>query len=804
MMQNLDRRRFLGAAGVSLGAIQANAVMVTTASGAVAASAPPLTPDTTPPDSSPPLAAAHTHLCDITLDGRGWGVWEDQTRRDGTLVFHSATGQVVLGKRLEAAFATAQPPYLGLSLKDIAQADADLLADALLAHGGDPDPQAVQAAAPPSGSDYNPDELGARFPWATFVGSKLAGDTMPVFSNGNTRTYRPEHDFPDLKGRDSSKTRWDGMLGGWLPVVHRVIQISDSRHYDLLVFGDVDATDPLVVQTWHRTVQYDNGKPVKTVYGHSYTPFPPRRVAPTAAEFFTALLKCAAFWQAEVKDAARLTLPDPSWADMARHAFVRELITRPQGRYPKYGAVDRDYYGSEYDGFQDTFTSSLYANLEWRRFDQAKIVLDEFFDDFVFDDGMINMRGPEVPQFGLTLSLIARYLRYTGDAETLRRLRTKIRATADILIELHDAGLRLSPTDPGHGLLHGWSESDACLHHEPDLWWKPYWNNSAFAVRGWRDLAGVWRAIDPHGGAYADLLAQRAESLGKTLVERLRANIRHDLKPAYIGIMPGLKGTFREAMAQAAAQNGDTQEGWAHRAYAELLHADVLPDDLSHLVIDCLRGHGGTTIGVVANFVPANDEDREQLGFISYGYAQALLRVDRIEEYLLFLYSHRYHSHLPGTWIAAETAGITGGLPLYCVPAQLTIPKLLRWMMVYEESDADRLHLLRAVPRDWLASGREIALSGAPTRWGDVDVSLTVDLAAGRARARVRHTGATRPGETHLRLRLPKGHVLAGGTVNGAALTVTGRERDTLLIPAAVFTAQTAAGLVIDIRLRRA
>jgi hypothetical protein len=37
---------------------------------------------------------------------------------------------------------------------------------------------------------------------------------------------------------------------------------------------------------------------------------------------------------------------------------------RPGGVYPKYGAVDRDYYGPEYDGFQDIFTMSLYASLE--------------------------------------------------------------------------------------------------------------------------------------------------------------------------------------------------------------------------------------------------------------------------------------------------------------------------------------------------------------------------------------------------------------------------------------------------------
>ena len=80
---------------------------------------------------------------------------------------------------------------------------------------------------------------------------------------------------------------------------------------------------------------------------------------------------------------------------MVAHAFVKEQMVRPGGIYPKYGAVDRDYYGPEYDGFQDIFTMSLYANLECGRFRQARDVFDNYFTDFIDDKGMINMRGPE-------------------------------------------------------------------------------------------------------------------------------------------------------------------------------------------------------------------------------------------------------------------------------------------------------------------------------------------------------------------------------------------------------------------------
>ena len=134
----------------------------------------------------------------------------------------------------------------------------------------------------------------------------------------------------------------------------------------------------------------------------------------------------------------------------------------------------------------------------------------------------------------------------------------------------------------------------------------------------------------------------------------------------------------------------------------------MLPASLANIVIDCMRANGATTIGIVANVGRARPGARAILGFISYGYAQMLLRLDRIEEYLLFLYAHRYHDHTRGSWTAGEVSGITGGTALFCVPAQQTIPLLVRWMLVLEDSDEERLYFGKGVPRDWVASGKPI------------------------------------------------------------------------------------------------
>ena len=79
------------------------------------------------------------------------------------------------------------------------------------------------------------------------------------------------------------------------------------------------------------------------------------------------------------------------------------------------------------------------------------------------------------------------------------------------------------------------------------------------------------------------------------------------------------------------------------------------------MVIACMRAYGATTLRVAANVGRANPNGRAILGFISYGYALQLLRLDRVEEFLLFLYSHRFHDHTPGSWTAGEVSGINGG-----------------------------------------------------------------------------------------------------------------------------------------------
>lgn len=812
----------------------------------------------------------HTQVAAFTHAGDTWTVYEDLRTRDGVLTFVSAkSGARVMTKSAEATFPDDGPPHLGLNMEQLGLSGTDLLAEALLDGGDDPDPDRVRSAAPPQGSAPQPNQGRGR--WTTFVGTKEAYDVTPVFPAGSTRTFLPSQYFEELRiapapatqnaaaqsaqaggagsagvasaGATSagapgaptgtgagaaplppqpapglapspSQKRYEGLVGGWMPCTRTVVDISPTAYIEHVIFGEVpphpvvglsgDQTNfaaaaaaaaghagraerpQFIVQTWHRSTKVENGKIAKVVYGYTYPAFPPTRQAPAADAFYRALLIFADYWDAQLHDLAPMTLPDRSWSDMAAHCFAKELMIRPNGVSPKYGAVDRDYFGSEYDGFQDIFTSALYTNLEWGRFDTARIFLDDYFTHYVEPNGMINMRGPETGQFGLTLSLLARYFRYTRDRATMMKHRAKFEATAKVLTDLHDISLALPSTDQSHGLIRGWSESDACLAPRPDTWWQPYYANSAFAARGLKDLASVWQELSAGAGASAattrmSALARdwqtRGQQLTDTLVASMRAAYRRDLTPPYMPPMPGTTLPFREAMAKERP----SPQQWPHRLYAELLQPDVLPADLAAQTIDTLRTYGGTVLGVVANIGSARPNPRSILGFISYGYAQMLLRLDRIEEYLLFLYAHRYHDHTRGSWTAGEVSGIRGGTALFCIPAQQTIPLLVRWMLVLEDSDADRLYFGKAIPRRWVASGQPIAIDQAPTRWGRVNFSLASQPGK-QVTAHVELARAGTPSEIQVKLRTPKDTPVRRVMVNGRPATLSGPAGDTVVV----------------------
>jgi hypothetical protein len=275
----------------------------------------------------------YARLADIEIDGQSWTAHEDLSIRNGPIVFASKTGQQrILSKTAELYAPPADakyPRYAGLRIGEVGMALDDMLATKLLQNGEPPEEQ-VRHTIPPL----------LRGPaWTTIIGNVQANDVMAVFALGSTRAFQPTHTMPEL-GR-YNKNRAEGYVGGWMPAVRKIFPVSDSEYYETILFGDVEAPDPFQIQTWHRMAHFSNGKLVKATYGHSYPTFSKVQGGPDAIAFYRALFKFSEYWNKHLADKVALSLPDQSWVDMTSYAFAKELVIRPGGVYPKYGAFDR-------------------------------------------------------------------------------------------------------------------------------------------------------------------------------------------------------------------------------------------------------------------------------------------------------------------------------------------------------------------------------------------------------------------------------------------------------------------------------
>jgi hypothetical protein len=103
-------------------------------------------------------------------------------------------------------------------------------------------------------------------------------------------------------------------------------------------------------------------------------------------------------------------------------------------------------------------------------------------------------------------------------------------------------------------------------------------------------------------------------------------------------------------------------------------------------------------------------------------------------------------------------------------------------MLVFEDSDAEILHFGRAIPRDWIASGKPIAIENAPTRYGRVTYRLeTRDGGVLSANISLPATGPL-PKELHVAFRVPNGKRLGSIAVNGKPGTLGAANRETVVI----------------------
>ncbi len=705
-------------------------------------------------------------------------VFEELGSATGYMAFVSEAGPVlVLGKTLEPTQEQGRSWYRGHQKDEVMPGRPDVLRSELLRGGNDPSPEEIRACFPPVRRAFFE---GIERPH-TFVGTFESADVVPIYYRDVPMVSRvpPGIVAPETEEAMTAETLWEGLVGGWLPVVRTVYPYGDDHCWEVITFADPDRATFCTQPVWYRYAQLTRGELQQVKYIDSYVPYPASNLA-SPADFYHALLRAQQYWQQQLGNVMRLTAPDEWLEDFCRHALVLERVTR-WADHPKYGVVERAYAGAEHDGFQDTLTSTVTCALEWGLFPAARRYLAYYLENFVRPDGTLKYRGPELGKYGVMLTCIAQYCDYTRDHSLLVDYDQKIQALVAFLVRRWEESRTLHPSDPAYGAIRG--------HHEADITFltpnvttldydQPYLSNSAEAWRGLRDIGSTWTWAGE--AAHQAEMAQR----GRTLLD-VADKVLQDARTAVdrtwlekdgtrgLPIIAGSKSFYWEAPYRSRPESYDENRVWS-----ELFHSCVLSRNDVRDILEIAAERGGTNLGIFTN-------RRSVVGFLVAEATQALIKYDFVPEALLVLYAHAFHAHTAGTWTALECVDMDRARAAhnpYCVPAQLTVPTIAKWLLVFEDPIDRTVTLAQGAPRAWFEHGRHFGVEGAPTRWGRISYHVTSRVDDGYVEADM-SLPALRGADLSLRARLPSAYVIGQAEVVGSPGPKLAVDGDVVRIP---------------------
>ena len=191
-----------------------------------------------------------------------------------------------------------------------------------------------------------------------------------------------------------------------------------------------------------------------------------------SSNFFAAILDNYFVWNStwEKEGIMTLDLPDARTdtdgellTRQAVHALVLDMITRHGlEAWPRYGTLPGyDQPGIGADGFQEIFTATMAASLEWGLHGYARTVLSNWLTYFVRADGSVLYRGLEMAQQGRMLTMIAQYYAFTQDSALLLDHLERVGGIAKMLLQRRAQALAAyNRSDPRYGMPTGNDEAD--------------------------------------------------------------------------------------------------------------------------------------------------------------------------------------------------------------------------------------------------------------------------------------------------------------------------------------------------------
>ena len=458
----------------------------------------------------------------------------------------------------------------------------------------------------------------------------------------------------------------------------------------------------------------------------------------TAVEFYSAVLGLWQRWTDFFREAMNVEIPD-EWLLQAAKAGIVASRCSYRGLEPTYQIGEGAYTKipeSSHALFPVAHYEFVWAQQLWNLTTQVEPQFQHYLNQYVLPDGnfLYNTQDQvEAPlNIGVFLQNSARAYDFDRDIDALQSRLPTLRRMIRLVISRWEYSKAAFPeSDPRHGLIWGSPEADNGDPQDdtPDSHLY-YYQNAAWIWRGLKEHARCLKlAADEHSDKP---LAQEASQIA-THATNLRIDVERSLNLTLNARSPELKkqnitpisafDTTRKPTELSSYENhrylmdwwtadwGDTELDEGHFRHRTLAGLEILG---MNIATDGIYGVESGTL-LTSNFM-------------EHGTLAGRIRQTDYRPFLLTLYGNLCFAMDSGNRFAPEDALIPGGYategagwtwsPVVNSALQPTLA--LRWLLCYEEGHRDTVHLQKAAPKSWFASGQRIAVRNCPTRFGRI------------------------------------------------------------------------------------
>jgi len=568
----------------------------------------------------------------------------------------------------------------------------------------EPDGTSRELNNDPPQASWAPDELGSIF------------DPKDFFPNDNAYLWGYKKGF-------SKRT----LLGGFTPAAD--IGVWNEQYqcgYEAMVLLP-EGVDAKPVARVRIMIPEDQVTPEMHLYRDAQNrAFIDRYANGSAHSFFSALAGIWNRWNTFFEESMPVTIPDEWLRDSARAGIMLSRCSY-RGLEPTYQIGEGAYTKipeRSHALFPVAEYEFIWAHQLWNLTASSDEYFQFYLDKYVLPDGnfLYNVQDQvEAPlNVGLFLANSARGYFYRRDLKVfLKRLPILRRMTDYVLRRYEYSKQKYAPNDPHYGLIWGSPEADL---GDP---LNDYPNSHPFY---YQNAAGVWRGMHDHAvaltaAALVDPTLAGEATRFTAIAAEMRTNIQRSLKTTLAAMSPAMKtagitpftpeDTHRDPKHLLSYENHRFMQDWFLTDWGD----QAL--DLGHLKHRSIAG-----MELVGLHIDGGEQRTSN--FMEHGTLAVKIRQEDYRSFLLTLYGLVCYAADSGNRYSPEDALIPGGYAgegnkygWSAVVNSVLQPALgLRWLLCYEESDADVCHLQKAAPKHWFIEGERIAVERCPTRFG--------------------------------------------------------------------------------------